>query len=177
MEGLWCRQSVESWELVLHWLESARVTQSSVYSVLAVCAVRGERGERLWQRQASVLVGQARGALHSFTIHYNTLLYTLQYTTIQYTTLHYIKIHSPQPAVSSVMWCCSQVMSDSQEEDSSSPRLGNNISIVRAGAGAGPQTKVRTCYNPLDNLSERTQSICIIICAGIFIGCKKISSW
>jgi len=61
-------------------------------------------------------------------------------------------------------------MSDSQEEESSSPRLGNNISIVRAGAEAASPTKVRNCYNPLDNLSERTQTICIVICAGIFIG-------
>jgi len=32
------------------------------------------------------------------------------------------------------------------------------------------KTKVRRCYDPLDNLSERTQTIGIIICAGLFIG-------
>ena len=55
---------------------------------------------------------------------------------------------------------------------SSIQRLENNISLV--AAAPGPQTKARRCYNPLDSLSERTQTVCLIICAGIFIGCNLI---
>jgi len=55
-------------------------------------------------------------------------------------------------------------MSDSKE-DISTPRLENNLTIVTARTA-----KVRRCYNPLDSLSERTQTVCLIICAGIFIG-------
>ena len=64
------------------------------------------------------------------------------------------------------------------EEEVSIAGLGHNITTAKAragpGSGAGSQTKLRSCYDPLDNLSERSQTVIIIICAGIFIGCNLI---